>query len=118
FRNVIDTGVFGTHGDSIFHGKEHSRSAIDIDVGDNLVQRDCREMSEVVRAYQAHFFPGDENKEHGAARRLLETGVGSRDLEESGDTRGIVQGAMANVVAIDGRTDAEMVHVRRVDDVL
>jgi len=110
--------VLSAHGHDILHRKEQSWSAIDIDVGDDLVERDCRGMSEVVRTQKPHFFPGDKNEEHGAARRLLETGVGSRDLEESGNAGGIVKRAMADVVAVDGRADAEVVHVRGVDDVL
>ena len=39
-------------------------------------------MREVVGAEQADLFSGDEDEEHGAARRLWQTGVSARDLEQ------------------------------------
>ena len=75
-------------------------------------------MSEVVRTQQAHLFSGNENKEHGAARSLLKAGVGSGNFEKRGNAGSIIKRPMADVVAVDRRTDAEMIHMRRVDDVL
>src|SRR5215468_1910381 len=44
--------------------------------------------------------------------------VGAGDFQECGDTRSIVERTMADGVSIDWRACAQMIHMRRIDDIL
>src|ERR1700722_17271656 len=72
-------------------------------------------MGKVVGAQESHFLSGHKNKQHRPSRRFGEAGIGPRNFQQSGGAGGVVESAMANVVAIHCGADSKMIHMRPVD---
>src|SRR5262249_44977559 len=70
-QGLVEARVLGTQANDVLHGKQHAGGDVDVDVGDDLLERDSWHMNEVVRAQQTHLFAGDKDEKHRAARRLL-----------------------------------------------
>ena len=102
----------------VLHGVVKPGRDIDVDVGDDGRQRHGGEVREVVGAEQAQLLAGQHDEENRAARRFRQTGKGARDFQQAGDTGGVVERSMTDVIAIHGRANSQMVKVRGVDDVL
>ena len=69
----------------------------------------------ILAAEQPGFFSGHRHEQRRAFRLVLQRGPGARHLDDHGAAGGIVHRAVVNVVAIDRRTNPQMIPMRGED---
>ena len=92
--------------------------AVDVDVRGGLRERIERIERVVLGAEQALLFGRDHQEQERALRLRLRLLQRLRDLEHGRDAGRVVERAVVDRVAVDRRADAQVIPVRRVDDVL
>ena len=114
---LLEAAVLGAERDHVVR-RPPARQKVAVDVGDDRGDRHRGMVSEVVRAEQALLLGRDSQEEDRARRPPRERREGPGDLDEAGDSGRVVDRAVVDVVSLDRGPPADVVHVRRVDDVL
>src|SRR5208283_1926541 len=115
---LFQTRVLDAQNDQVLHVVVQTGRTVDVDVRSNRASRDGGKVREVIGTQQAHLFTGNKDEQDGAARSCGQGGGAARDFDQARNSAGIVESAVANVVAIHRRADSEMIDVRGVGDVL
>jgi len=110
--------MLGTLRDDVFDGKAQAGRAIYIHVSDDVFERDGWIVHEIIRPQKSSFLADDEKEKSGASGRTRQAHECARDLKNSAGARAVVGGAVADGVWLSRTADAEVVEMRRVNDVL
>ena len=120
-RDTLDdvgkAGVLGAGGNDLVE-RVHYRSGIQVEVGHYLLPGDGGARHEVVRAEESLLLSGHGQKQYGAPGWFFQGGEGVSDLDHYRRPDGVVHGAVVNRVTVDRLTDANVIQMRAVDNVL
>ena len=87
---------------------------VEIQIERDLRRRDGQMLAEIIGPEQPLLLRGHRREEHGVWRLRGGAGVGVRELEEDSAAGAVIHRAVVDLVAGQGRVDAEMIVMRRV----
>jgi len=90
---------------------------VEIDVGHNIPERHGGMRGEIARAQFALFFRRDREENHRALQLELTLLEQARHFDDGGDSRSVVHGAVIDAVAVHRAAHADVVQMRREDDI-
>ncbi len=117
FHLAGEAGMKGAIGDNIQYGMKKERH-VEGHIGNNIFFRNGGMMNIIVAAEETIFFSGDDGDDHRSFGRRRQITEGTGDLQQDSHAGGIVMGAVVDGIALYRRTDAEVIEMGGVDDVL